>query len=141
MAKSKSRLKKSSPKKGWVPNYVVKRGDLSELAQVRDAYYQAVDYEYEPKSRVQMNVILRVAFADAMQPFFTVVSIAKCLEKDHSSVCYYLRNADLYSQHFSFYKMLRETASCIYHMEVGNTSMGMRLKDNIKQYVEALESS
>ena len=101
---------------------------------------EAVDYKFEPKSRVQMNVILRVAFADAMQPFFKVVSIAECLEKDHSSVCYYLKSADLYSQHFSFYKML-ETASCIYHMEVGNTSMGMRLKDNIKKYVEALESS
>lgn len=134
-------MRKSSRKKGWVPNYVVKRGSLEELTQARDAYYEAVGYDFLPDSRLQMNVILRVAFADAMQHYFTIVSIAKCLGKDHSSVCYYVKNADLYSQQFSFYKMLRETASCIYHMEVGNTAMGMRLKNNIKQYVEALESS
>tara|TARA_Y100001937_G_scaffold22806_1_gene32653 strand:+ start:839 stop:1105 length:267 start_codon:yes stop_codon:yes gene_type:complete len=88
-----------------------------------------------------MNVILRVAFADAMHHYFTMVSIAECLEKDHSSVCYYVKNAELYSQQFSFYKMLKETASCIYHMEVGNTAMGMRVKNNIKEYVKSLESS
>ena len=55
-----------------------------------------------------MNVILRVAFADAMQHYFTIVSIAKCLGKDHNGVCYYVKNAGLYSEQFSFYKMLRK---------------------------------
>jgi len=134
-------LKKSSRKKGWVPKYIVKRRSLDELCKARDAYYQAVGYEFLPQSRLQMNVILRVAFADAMHHYFTMVSIAECLEKDHSSVCYYVKNAELYSQQFSFYKMLKETASCIYHMEVGNTAMGMRVKNNIKEYVKSLESS
>ena len=34
-------------KKGWVPNYVVKRGSLEELTQ-RDAYYEAVGYDFLP---------------------------------------------------------------------------------------------
>ena len=54
---------------------------------------------------------------------------------------YNVKNVDLYSDQLSFYNTLRATASCIYHMEVGNTAMGMRLKNNIKQYVKALESS
>ena len=81
-----------------------------------------------------------VAFAEAMYHYFTMNSIAKVLEKDHSSINYYVKNSGLYAGYYDFYNMLKEAATCIYHLEVGNTALGMRLKENIKEYVQALEA-
>lgn len=141
MAQSKSKSKRYSPRREWVPKYEVKRRDVGDLIRVRDSYYQAIGYPFDPHNREQRNVIFRVAFAEAMFHYFTITSIAKALEKDHSSVSYYVKNSSLYDGYYDFYKILKEAATCIYHLEVGSTALGMRLKENIKQYVAELESS
>lgn len=139
MAKSTSKSKKYSPRRQWVPKYEVKRNCTADLTKVRDAYYEAIGYPFTT-SREQHNVIFRVAFAEAMYHYFTMNSIAKVLEKDHSSISYYVKNSGLYAGYYDFYNMLKEAATCIYHLEVGNTALGMRLKENIKEYVQALEA-
>ena len=106
---------------------------MDELIAVRDAYYEAIGFEFDAKRRKEKDVIFRVAYAEAMSKYFRITAIAKALEKDHSSIVHYMKQCLLY-------KALRETATCIYHMEVGKTSLGMQLKENIKQYVEALEA-
>ena len=138
--KYKSKLRKSSPRKKWVPKYEVKRDNVDELIAVRDAYYEAIGFEFDSKRRTEKDVIFRVAYAEAMSKYFKITAIAKALEKDHTSIVHYMKQCLLYEGYYDFYKALRETATCIYHLEVGKTSLGMQLKENIKQYVEALEA-
>ena len=141
MAKSKSKSRRSPLRKEWVPRYEVKRNSHEDLIRIRDIYYEAIGFPYEEtKSREHRNVIFRIAFADAMQHYYQVGTIGKALEKDHSSVSYYIKQSPLYEQWYDFYKLLREAATCIYHLEVGSTALGFRLKENIKQYVEALDA-
>lgn len=137
MAKLESRSRRSSQGRRWVRKYEPKGNNVEEIIKTRDLYYEAIGFECNLERREENDVLFRVAFACAMDAYYTKTSIAKALKKDHSSICHYVNKlVDIYRYHYDSFDMLVETVSCIYHMEVGSTSVGKRLRKNIKDYYE-----
>lgn len=137
MAKLESKSRRSSRGRRWERKYAPKSNCVEDIIKTRDLYYEAIGFECHLNRREENDVLFRVAFANAMDPYYTKTSIAKALEKDHSSICHYVNTlVDVYKFHYDSFDMLVETVSCIYHMEVGSTSVGKRLRKNIKDYYE-----
>lgn len=114
---------------------------INFASKCRKAYENRLGHKLDTKSRKRENLEERVALISAMRPYFTVMTIAKTVDKDHSSMVHNLKSHEVHMRYSPRYAVCFDLATeSVYRESVKADMLPREVPNHVREMIREVES-
>lgn len=114
---------------------------INFASRCRKTYENRLGHTLDTKSRKRENVEERVALVAAMRPYCTVMTIAKTINKDHSSMVHNLKSHDVHMRYSPRYAVCFDLATeSVYRESVKADMIPREVPNHVREMIREVES-
>lgn len=114
---------------------------INFASKCRKAYENRLGHKLDTESRKRENLEERVALIAALRPYCTVMTIAKTVNKDHSSMVHNLNSHEVHMRYSSRYAVCFDLATeSVYRESVKADIMPREVPNHVREMIREIES-